>query len=93
MTPREKIHVAISYIAEPHGYTVEDIIGPSRLKHLVSVRRLCVLMLRDRGYSTPEIGRLMNRCHTTIIHALNKTVDRCNEAVVGEASNNEGIPT
>jgi chromosomal replication initiation ATPase DnaA len=90
MTPREKIHAAIDDIAQPHGYTVEDILGPSRLKRLVGVRRLCVLMLRDKGYSTPEIGRLMNRCHTTIIHALNKTVDICNEAVVGQGSNNEG---
>ena len=83
MTPREKIHAAINDIAEPHGYTVDDILGPSRLKHLVSVRRDCVLMLRGRGYSTPEIGRLMNRCHTTIVHALNKVVDTCNDMVVG----------
>jgi chromosomal replication initiation ATPase DnaA len=89
MTPREKIHAAIDDIAQPHGYTVEDILGPSRLKHLVSVRRDCVLMLRGRGYSTPEIGRLMNRCHTTIVHALNKTVDRCNDMVVGTDTNNE----
>jgi IS30 family transposase len=38
-------------------------------------------MLRERGYSTNEIGRLMNRCHTTISHALNKPVDTCNELV------------
>jgi chromosomal replication initiation ATPase DnaA len=81
MTPREKIHAAINDIAEPHGYTVEDILGPSRLKHLVGVRRLCILMLREQGYSTNEIGRLMNRCHTTIVHALNKPVDHCNELV------------
>lgn len=81
MTPREKIHAAINDIAEPHGCTVEDILGPSRLKHLVGVRRLCILMLREQGYSTNEIGRLMNRCHTTIVHALNKPVDHCNELV------------
>lgn len=82
MTPREKIHAAMDVIAQEHGYTVEDILGKSRLKHLVAVRRLCVLMLHERGYSTNEIGRLMNRCHTTISHALNKTVDTCNEVVV-----------
>ena len=81
MTPREKIHAAIDAIAQEHDYTVEDIIGPSRMKHLVAVRRLCVLMLRDRGYSTTETGRLLNRCHTTIVHALNQPVDTCNELV------------
>lgn len=74
MTPRERTHAAINEVAQEHGYTVEDILGPSRLKRLVAVRRLCVLMFRDRGFSTIEIGRAMNRCHTTICHALNKEV-------------------
>jgi hypothetical protein len=82
MTPREKIHAAIDATAQEHGYTVEDILGKSRLKHLVAVRRLCILMLRERGYSTTEIGRLMDRCHSTIVHAINKPVDMCNDMVV-----------
>lgn len=72
MTPREKNLAAIDAIAQEHGYTVHDILGPSRLKHLVGVRRQCILMLREQGYSTNEIGRIMNRCHTTICHALSK---------------------
>ena len=81
MTPREKNLAAIDAIAQEHGYTVEDILGPSRLLRLVAVRRLCILMFREQGYSTNEIGRIMNRCHTTIVHALNKPVDPCNELV------------
>jgi chromosomal replication initiation ATPase DnaA len=81
MTPREKIHAAIGDIAQQHGYTVEDILGKSRMKHLVAVRRLCILMLRERAYSTTEIGRLMDRDHSTIAHALNKPVDTCNKLV------------
>lgn len=72
MTPRERTHADINAIAEEHGYTVEDILGPSRHKKLVAVRRLCILMFRDRGYSSTETGRILNRCHTTILHALNK---------------------
>ena len=72
MTPREKNLKDIEHLAEGYGYTVEDILGPSRLKHLVSVRNRCVFMLRDKGYSTTEIGRIMNRDHSTIVHALNK---------------------
>ena len=72
MTPRERTHAEIDAIAQEHGYTVEDILGPSRLKRLVAVRRLCILMIRDRGFSTTEIGRIMNRDHSTIVHALNK---------------------
>ncbi len=72
MTPRERNLADINEIAEAHGYTVEDVLGPLRHKKLVAVRRLCALMFRDRGYSTTETGRILNRCHTTICHALNK---------------------
>lgn len=95
MTPREKNLAAIDAIAQEHGYTVEDILGKSRLKRLVYVRRLCVLMLREKGYSTTEIGRVLNRDHSTIVQALkcmhqsahvrlrtlDEPVDTCNEVV------------
>ena len=72
MTPREKNLKDIEHMAEGYGYTVADILGPKRRRHLVFVRNLCVFMLRDKGYSTTEIGRIMNRDHSTIVHALNK---------------------
>lgn len=72
MTPREKNLEAINAIAQKYCYTVEDMLGRSRFKRVVAVRRLCILMLREKGYSTTEIGRIMNRDHSTIVHALNK---------------------
>lgn len=72
MTPREKNLKDIENLAEGYGYTVADILGKSRFKRVVAVRRLCILMLREKGYSTTEIGRIMNRDHSTIVHALNK---------------------
>jgi len=72
ITPRQKNLNDIAEIAEEHGYTIHDILGPSRLMHLVSVRRKCMVMLREKGYSTTEIGRIMNRDHTTVVHSLKK---------------------
>jgi chromosomal replication initiator protein len=72
MTPREKNFAEIDAIAELYGYTLEDILGKSKLKALVAVRRKCIVWLRGKGYSTTEIGRIMNRDHTTIVHALQK---------------------
>ncbi len=72
MTPREKNLAEIDAIAELYGYTLEDILGKSKLKELVAVRRKCIVCLRGKGYSTTEIGRIMNRDHTTIVHALQK---------------------
>lgn len=73
MTPREKNLAEIDAIAELYGYTLEDILGKSKLKALVAVRRKCIIWLRGKGYSTTEIGRIMNRDHTTIVHSLQKS--------------------
>jgi len=72
LTPRQRNLNDIAEIAEAHRLTVEDILSPKRHKYLVSVRRKCVYMLRDKGYSTTEIGRIMQRDHSTIVHALQK---------------------
>lgn len=70
MTPRQSNMLQIEAIAKEHCFTVEDILGPRKFKHLVAVRRKCIVMLREKGYSTTEIGRIMQRDHSTICHAL-----------------------
>ena len=71
MTPRQANLLEIEAIAKAHCFTVEDILGPRKFKHLVAVRRKCIVMLREKGYSTTEIGRIMGgRDHSTICHAL-----------------------
>ncbi|WP_395652482.1 helix-turn-helix domain-containing protein [Brevundimonas sp.] len=70
--PRQINLEAITEIAEAHRLTLEDILGKSRHKYLVMVRRKCVVMLREKGYSTTEIGRIMKRDHSTIVHALQR---------------------
>jgi chromosomal replication initiation ATPase DnaA len=70
MTPRQANMIDIEAIANAYDYTAEDVLGKSKLKALVAVRRKCVVMLRRRGYSTTEIGRIMHRDHSTICHAL-----------------------
>jgi chromosomal replication initiation ATPase DnaA len=74
MTPREQNLAEVAEIAKDYGYTIHDILGPRRNKALVAVRVECIKTFRDRGLSTPQIGRIMNRDHTTICHALNKDV-------------------
>ena len=74
MTPRQANLLEIEAIAKEHCFTVEDILGPRKFKHLVAVRRKCIVMLREKGYSTTEIGRIMGgRDHSTICHALQKS--------------------
>lgn len=71
MTPRQATLLQVEAIAKEHCFTIEDILGPRKFKHLVTVRRKCIVMLREKGYSTTEIGRIMGgRDHSTIVHAL-----------------------
>jgi chromosomal replication initiation ATPase DnaA len=74
MTPRQKNLDDIEAIAKEHRFTLEDILGKNRFGPLVKVRRKCIVMLREKGYSTTEIGRIMGgRDHSTICHALQKS--------------------
>jgi chromosomal replication initiation ATPase DnaA len=72
MTPKERNLAEMDAIAELYGYTVEDILGKSKVRPLMEVRRMCVLRMRNKGYSTLAIGRIMNRDHSTIVHSLQK---------------------
>ena len=73
MTPRQVNMLQIEAIAKAHCFTLEDILGPRKFKPLVAVRRKCIVVLREKGHTTTEIGRIMNRDHTTIVHALQKS--------------------
>lgn len=75
MTPRQANLLEIEAIAKAHCFTLEDILGPRKFKPLVAVRRKCIVMLREKGYSTTEIGRILNRDHSTICHALKMAKD------------------
>jgi chromosomal replication initiation ATPase DnaA len=70
MTPRQANLLAIEEIAKAHHFTLEDILGPRRFKSLVEVRRKCAVMLREKGHTTTEIGRILRRDHSTISYAL-----------------------
>lgn len=48
----------------------KELSGPSRVAKLHQPRRHCFAVLRDAGFSTPQIGRLFNRDHSTVVHAL-----------------------
>ena len=74
MTPRQANLLEIESIAKAHCFTLEDILGPRKFKPLVAVRRKCIVMLREKGYSMTEIGRIVGgRDHSTICHALQKS--------------------
>ncbi len=57
-------------IAEAAGASLAMLRGRSRRRALVELRRIGARYLRTRGCSLPEIGGLLGRDHTTILHLL-----------------------
>lgn len=62
--------------AERHGLTVEDLTGLSRKQKVVVARWEVMRALRDLGRSTPRIGQILNRDHSTVIHGLRESQRR-----------------
>lgn len=60
----------VTMIAVLNQITEGDLVGPSQLPHLVEARREVAETLRKAGYSTPKIGSVLNRDHTTVLYLL-----------------------
>ena len=57
-------------------YTVAEITGADRSPPLCRVRWACMVALRQRGLSLPQIGRQMGgRDHTTVMHGLARAAE------------------
>jgi chromosomal replication initiator protein len=58
-----------------YGVNSDELKGKSRHKHVVTPRQIAMFLLREDAHlSTPEIGRLLNRDHTTVLHAIKQIV-------------------
>lgn len=55
--------------ADLYGTTPEAIRGPARDKSIATARMVACWLLRQTGLSYPEIGRAVDRDHTTVMHA------------------------
>ena len=70
VTPQEIIRAT----ATAYGFTVEELIGPSRRQPLVMARQVAMYLCRDlTDLSLPKIGaHFGGRDHTTVMHAIDK---------------------
>lgn len=70
---------AISVICEKMAVPVHELKGKSRSGYLVDARTIVCAVLRAQfRMSTTDMGRLLNRDHTTIMNLLNKATDLTN---------------
>lgn len=73
-TPAEDPQAVIARIASKHGFSVAAMKGRCRDARLVEPRHECMRVLRQMGLTLHEIGRALNRDHTTVHYALHRKV-------------------
>lgn len=72
MIPQPIANSIIQAASEHSHYSVDEILGDDRSRHLTRVRWAIMATFRERGFSTVEIGKALQRCHGTVIRSLRK---------------------
>ena len=56
----------------PLGVSVSEVLGRQRFKNMVIARKAVMRRLWEDGFSTPEIGFMLDRDHSTVLHGLGR---------------------
>lgn len=69
----ERIGEIVGKICKDYDVDLLDLLGRSRKKAFVLARHKAMFEVRKQlGFSTLRIGRIFDRDHTTVVHALKK---------------------
>lgn len=56
-----------------HGIAEHEMVGVRRTRQLANARQQLIWEIHDRfGMSLPQLGRMFNRDHSTVLHAIRK---------------------
>lgn len=69
-TISRRLKLIILPVLQEYDTPWKDLVSPSKANVLKNPRRQIWALLRDEGMSLPQIGRLFNRDHTTVLHGL-----------------------
>lgn len=75
LTNRVGARVLMEVTARETGVSMDELVGPSRLKEVVSARHLAMwrIAMSRPDMSLPQIGRLFgDRDHTTVLHGIRR---------------------
>lgn len=73
-TPHKTVARIISRVAAEYCVSSATLLGKDLPRKLYAARLAAILAVIDRfpGYSTPRLGRIFRRDHSTILHYLHK---------------------
>ena len=68
-----KSAITLEVVAEWFDISIKDILGYRRSRNIVNARSVVAFILRNNtSMSLPEIGTLINRDHSSVIHAVRR---------------------
>jgi hypothetical protein len=70
---RLDVEAYIEQTCSYHGITRDELVGAGQSQAYVSVRRKVAAELNKRGWSTPQIGKLLNRDHSSVVYWLGRS--------------------
>jgi len=72
MIKKERVRTIILSVAERHAVLVSDLLSASRCRPTVEARQAAYMDLRSAGIRVSEIGRIMGKDHSTVLHGLRR---------------------
>lgn len=81
-TPRAKLLARVREIAADYGVELMDVLGRDRTRRISQARQHAMRELRDMGLTMPQIGTILHRDHTTILHGIRMAQRRMEQSHV-----------
>lgn len=82
----------VKVVADYYGLTRARLMGHDRTSAVSYARFMAMYLIRDKmGWSYPDIGRFMNREHTTILHGVRVMEERVDRVQLEEITRRLGI--
>lgn len=69
-TPKERNDDIIKVVANKYGILSSTILSDARNKLYVHARHEVMYYLHLKGYSTVQIGKMLNRDHSTVLNGI-----------------------
>ena len=60
----------VKHVTKEHHVLLDEVLGRERTAQVAAARRECWIHMKELGFSYPEIGRIWNRDHSTVMKAI-----------------------
>ena len=80
IAPRPRFIALTDEVAEAYGVTRDQILSARRIGLWSEARQMLFLLAQERfGWSTTQIGRMIGRDHSTVVHGIQQARKRIAE--------------